>query len=303
MFDGTFNTSADRQLERAIKSGGDLEDGAELRRVRFFAEGSVAPWIAYKLQLEFAGGVQAKDVYIKLHNLGPDWPTFRVGHFKEPMSLMEQGSSKYLSLMARAALTDFFSVGRNTGFEVSGHFADNLVNYRLGIFNSNFSDSTFETTAGQDIGDNVDVTGRLTSPVYYADGGSRLLHLGVSLQHRFANAVAFGIEPEVHKTDSFVQGSIPNVDHSKVGIAGLGAVFGPAHMSSEYAHMKVDTHSGRDPDLSAYYVQGGVFLTGESRPYSRAKGEWSRPRPIAPFTGFGTGPGPGRWPPGSPTWT
>lgn len=291
MLDETFNTSADRQLEQILKGGTGLEDGAELRRVRFFAEGSVAPWLAYRLQLEFAGGVQAKDVYLRIHNLGPAWPTIRIGHFKEPMSLMEQGSSKYMPLMARAALTDFFSVGRNTGIEVMDHFVGERLNFRLGVFNRDFSDNNFETTPGRSIDNQWNATGRVTSPVHYADGGRRLVHLGLSLQHRAADTVGFGIEPEVHKTDDFVAGSISNVDHSNVGIAELGAVFGPAHLSSEYARMKVETETGPDPDLSGYYVQAGVFLTGESRPYNRAMGEWSRPKPIAPFKGFGTGPG------------
>jgi len=62
-------------------------------------------------------------------------------------------------------------VGPNTEVELMDHFANERLNVRLGIFNSGFSAGDFETTPGQGIDNQWDATGRLTSPVYYADGG------------------------------------------------------------------------------------------------------------------------------------
>ncbi|MGH8622854.1 MAG: porin, partial [Burkholderiales bacterium] len=38
-----------------------------------------------------------------------------------------------------------------------------------------------------------------------------------------------------------------------------------------------------DPTFNSFYVQGGWFLTGESRRYNMATGSFQMPRPFTPF--------------------
>ena len=52
-------------------------------------------------------------------------------------------------------------------------------------------------------------------------------------------------------------------DDSAFGIE-AAAVSGPFHIQAEY----VDGEEGNDDDLSAYYIQAGYVITGETRPYS-----------------------------------
>ena len=299
MYDQTFNTDSDQALaDFAGNDDGKLEDGAELRRVRFFAEGSVAPWLAYKLQLDFAGGVEAKDVYLLAHDLG-NMPSIKIGHFKEPISLQEQTSSKYISLMSRTMLADnVISQGRSAGLMLSDHFANERVNLALGLFNPSFDGGEGETTSHSTDGESV-VTGRLTSPLVYENDGQQVIHVGASFSQRNVDTYSLGLEPEVHKTDDFVAtanangnaGSIPVEDALVLG-AELGAVLGPAHMQSEYGQVDLTTsRSGPDPSIDTYYIQGGFFLTGESRPYDPAAGDFGRVQPDSPFTGVDTGTG------------
>jgi phosphate-selective porin OprO/OprP len=291
MYDQTFNIDGDDSLKAGLGVD-DLEEGAELRRVRFYAEGSVAPWLAYKLQLDFAGdGPEAKDVYLKAHDLGP-LPTVKVGHFKEPISLQEQTSSKYISLMSRTMLADnVISQGRSSGLMLSDHYADERLNVALGVFNPSFDGETGETTSQSTDGEIV-VTGRVTSPLIYRDGGRQVVHVGAAFSQRNVGEYELGLEPEVHKTDDFVStGGAIAVDDVQVYGAELAGVFGPAHFQGEYGQASLDTENGTDPSIDTYYVQGGFFLTGESRPYDKADGSFGRVHPNSPFTGLSSGPG------------
>lgn len=289
-FDETLNLDADEALEQVI-GGGDLEDGAEFRRLRLFVEGPITSWLDYKLQLDFAGGVELQDVYLTIHNLGA-LPEIKIGNIKEPISIDELTSSKYITFMSRSMLSDFFSPGYNTGIQLSKHFADDLVNVWVGVFNSDFDEGDAESltgTAGQ-----YNYTARITSPVVYLDEGRTLVHIGGSYHRRAdedGNTLSFGLEPEVHKTDDFVGGTINGVENANVFNGELAAVFGPVHFQGEYALMQVNRDGGDDPDLDSFYVQTGFFLTGEHRPYDKGDGTFGRVRPLRPFKGLGTGPG------------
>lgn len=289
-FDETFNLDADEELEQVVGDG-DLEDGAEFRRVRLFVEGPIASWLDYKLQLDFAGGVEFKDVYFTVHDLGA-LPEIKIGNFKEPIVMDELTSSKYITFMARSMLSDFFSPEYNTGIQLSKHFANDRLNVWAGVFNSDFDEEGAESltgTAGQ-----YNYTFRVTSPVVYLDEGRTLVHVGGSYHRRAdedGNTLEFGLEPEVHKTDDFVGGTINGVENADVFNAELAAVFGPVHFQGEYALMQVNRDGGEDPDLDSFYVQSGLFLTGEHRPYDKGDGTFERVKPLRPFEGLGTGPG------------
>jgi len=278
MYDQTFAIDSDDSLKDGLEVD-DLEEGAELRRARFFAEGAVAPWLDYKLQIDFGDeGSETKDAYIKAHGLGA-LPSVKVGHFKEPISLEEQTSSKYISLMSRTMLTDgVISQGRNHGLMLTDHYGDDKVNVALGVFDTGQNGKSA-------------ITGRITSPVVYSNGGRQVVHLGASLSQRNVDTFELGLEPEVHKTDDFINTGEIAVDDTQVSGLELGAVLGPAHFQSEYGQVSLSTADGTDPSVDTYYVQGGVFLTGESRPYDKADGGFGRVKPNRPFTGANSGSG------------
>ena len=150
--------------------------GTEFRRIRFFHSGTVYGNVKYKLQLDFAGGgVSLKDVYIE--TAIPYLGNLRMGHFKEPFRLEALTSSKYITFLERA-LPIAFSPERNVGLMIHNSFMDDRLSVQVGLF--------AEATDGNNKNiDNVwNRTGRLTF-VPMNDGG-KLLHLGVSMSHRFS---------------------------------------------------------------------------------------------------------------------
>ncbi|MGH8556551.1 MAG: OprO/OprP family phosphate-selective porin [Methylococcales bacterium] len=75
--------------------------------------------------------------------------------------------------------------------------------------------------------------------------------------------------------------------------AELAGVFGPFHAEAEYMQAQISGYGYSDQDLlQGYYVQGGWFLTGETRPYNEKKGTWDR---LIPERNFLFGNGWGAW--------
>jgi len=68
--------------------------------------------------------------------------------------------------------------------------------------------------------------------------------------------------------------------------AELAGAYGPVHMSAEYMQAQIAGYgySGSDT-LQGFSVQGGVFLTGENRPYDVKRGAWDRLIPKNNFVG------------------
>jgi len=69
-------------------------------------------------------------------------------------------------------------------------------------------------------------------------------------------------------------------------------VYGSFTLQGEYVCAMVDSKAAGDPDFSGFYLKGSWFLTGETRPYQKKTGVFSRIKPRRNFTGnFGDGPG------------
>ncbi|MFQ6034421.1 MAG: OprO/OprP family phosphate-selective porin [Sedimentisphaerales bacterium] len=281
--------SEDDDLKRDVVGGsalGDQQDGTEFRRARFYTSGLIYNNVEYKLQFDFAGGdADLKDAYLGL----TDFPIgkLRFGHFKEPFSLEELTSSKYITFLERA-LPNVFAPGRNAGFMLHGTAlaaSDPRMTWAAGIFRD--TDGYGE---GQDDG-GYNLTGRVTGLPWYEDNGASLLHVGVAYSHRNPNneTVSFATEPEAHLADDFV--STGSVGSDRINLVGLEAacVAGPFSLQGEFIHSNVDLTSS-SADLDGYYVQASYFLTGEHRKYKTSTGTFDRVKPKENFL-FGDGPG------------
>ncbi len=167
----------DEELRRKF---GRIGDGTEFRRARLFMEGSVYGNIKYKFQYDFASSDPFKDAYIQVKKL-PMVGNFTIGHFKEPFSLEELTSSKYITFMERS-LPNAFSQGRNLGVRFNRTFMDKRATAAFGFFrDGNPADAPF----GPD--GIYNATTRFTFLPWYQEKGRQLLHLGFSYSHAFHN--------------------------------------------------------------------------------------------------------------------
>lgn len=270
----------DDDLKAAI---GEQEDGTEFRRVRLYMQGLVYGNLEYKLQVDFAGGdVDLKDVYLGL----TDFPVgkFRVGHFKEPFSLDELTSSKYLTFLERG-LPNAFAPGRNTGFMLHNTALDDRATWAIGLFRD-----TDDTGMNVDDG-GYNITGRITGLPWYENKGASLLHVGAAYSYRHPDdSLRYRSRPETHLTDRFVDTGAFASD--EVDLLGLEAAWveGPLSLQGEYVMASPKLLAGSDPDFRGYYGQASYFLTGEHRQYKTSSAAFDRVKPkknVGQAGGFG----------------
>ena len=270
MADWVFWADWDDKLIEAI---GELEDGTEFRRARLYVSGEIYKHVEFKAQYDFGGGdTDFKDVYLGLKKI-PTIGGVRVGHFKEPFSLEELTSSKYITFMERS-LPSCFWPSRNTGIMVHNHAMEERLTWAVGVFKD------ADDFGGQQESGKFNITGRLTGLPVCTDDGEKLVHVGIGYSHRAPNedTVRYRQRPEVHLSPRFVDTkSIHDVDSVDVIDGELACVFGPFSVQGEYTQAMLSLDNGSDdPDFSGWYAMGSWFLTGEHRRYKNSAGCFDR---------------------------
>ena len=269
-----------------IKSGfGNPDSGTEIRRARLYFSGTLYERVIFKAQYDFVGGdVDFNDVYIGLTNL-PYVGTFKVGHFKEPFSLDNMTSSKYITFMERS-LSHIFIPGRNVGFGIGKPEFDKRMTWAAAVFRET---DAFAKGVGTD--GSWHLTGRVTGLPVYEENGSRLVHLGASYSHQFRHDsdIRYRQRPAAHLAP-IIWDTLP-LSADDVDLIGteLAVIHGPFSFQSEYMHSFSDTSMG-DRDFWGIYGQASFFLTGEHRNYSTKSGAFTRLSPSKNFN-----PSEGTW--------
>lgn len=277
----------DEELRRQF---GRIGDGTEFRRARLFMEGSVYGNVKYKFQYDFASSDPFKDAYIQVKKL-PMVGNFTIGHFKEPFSLEELTSSKYITFMERS-LPNAFSQGRNLGVRFNRSFMDKRATAAFGFFrDGNPADAPF----GPD--GIYNATTRFTFLPWYQEKGRQLLHAGFSYSHAFHNLTRedgevvksdrFRQRPEAHLGPRLVETpkfAAEEIDYINPEVA---LVYGPASLQLEWMSALVNRESGDDLHYNGFYGFASYFLTGEHRPYKTSSGAFDRVKPKNDFDGKG----------------
>jgi phosphate-selective porin OprO/OprP len=288
---------------------GDLQDGAQFRRLRIGARGTAFEVFDYSFGVDFALANQPSylDNYIEWKRL-PWLQNIRVGHYFEPFSLERVTQNRYNTFMERS-LVDTFAPARNMGAMVYGTTEDERATYAIGTFRTN-SDNTGNDTF--DSGQALTMRGTWLPWWDEASDGRYYLHLGAGYSYRdaYQNQVRFRNTPEIRKQQPpevvgpvgppspsnyqngvpspfapiFVDtGNIRGVDHFQLFDPEFAIILGPLSLQSEYAFAAV--HRTGKPDLffNGYMAQVSYFLTGEHRPYDRRQGIHGRVQPFEDF--------------------
>ena len=206
---------------------GDQVDGTEFRRVRLYMGGDIYENVGYKIEFDYEGGeANFKDVYIELKKI-PYMGHFRVGHYKEPFSLEELTSSRFITFMERS-LNNVFAPSRNTGFMLHNHALDERMTWATGLFR-NADDFGNDNDQDRSNEGNYSFSGRLTGLPVYEDEGRKMAHVGFGYTYQNAkdDSLRFGQRPEMHMTDRFVDTGAFDAEHSNIFNPELAIVYGP----------------------------------------------------------------------------
>ena len=275
-------------IERRL--GIDFGDNSEFRRSRLYVSGEIYDNIEFKAQYDFAGGdVDFKDVYVGFRNL-PNWVgNVRIGHFKEPFSIEELTSSKYVTFMERN-LDTIFAPSRNTGVMLHNTFNNQRGTWALGTFRQSDSFGDGKPDRSQDI------AARVTYLPVYENGGKKLVHVGAAYAHRNfeSDTLRYRARPESHLSPRLIDTGTFKAEYADILQAELAVVDGPFSVQAEATTSIVQSRSRffDDPVFWGGSIQASYFLTGEHRPYKKSGGVFGGVKPKENYTYDG---GKGAW--------
>ena len=241
-------------------------DGTEIRRARMYIQGRMYRDWGYKLQYDFANtgqhGKGIADAFVSYN--GFKGIQLKLGHFKDPFSLQDQTSSKYILLTERA-LPESFSAGRHIGVMFSKAYQDGTV--AGGLFGDKLN-KTNGTQHRQNEGWGAGVRATFT-PV---NKKTQLVHLGLSLNYRDtggSGAISFKQQAETHIAGINIvdTGTLRHVKDVFKTDAEIALVKGSVSVQGEYITTMVNRNGMKDLNFNGWYTQIGYFLTGELHAY------------------------------------
>ena len=224
---------------RAELNGDVGEDEFDVRRARVDIKGNVNNDWAYKIDYNLDDN-EFEDLYIQYKGWGKA-AKVTIGNHRQHFGLNDQTSSKDISILERAALSELFAPGRSEGVSLSGELNGN-VTYAVGAF--------FEDVDEDDDGEEIGFSGRVTWAPVKTD--SNVVHLGLAYVSQNDVDGFDGGDDEIELDDAF-------------GFE-AAATSGSFHIQAEYN----DGDFGGE-DVDGFYVQAGYILTGETRPYKGGK--------------------------------
>lgn len=247
-------------------AGADLNDRFLIRRARLEAGGKLFKWIDFFIQGEFTEGISLKYAYLDFGFL-PEL-RLRTGQFKEPFSLEELTSSRFIDFVERSLVNEL-APAIDVGVMVYGSLFKGVVSYSLGGFNGVAEDVA-------DTNDEKDLAARIVLAPFKPSKDPWLKGL------QFAGNVTWGDQDSAlsaqgrtnaRTTNRFRFFAPHNVRGTRVRWGGdLAWLVGPASLKFEYDVQTNDRDGlgpgGRDLDeitARGWYVSATYLLTGEER--------------------------------------
>jgi len=266
----------------------DTEDASYFRTVRLEADGTIFTNAFYKLQVDFAGGTVAlKDVYMGLKKLGVAG-MFTAGHFKQPLSLEELTSSRFISFMERSAATSAFAPSREDGLMLNNNF---LADGMLGVFVSLYRVTNDQGTATDD--GSYSLALRICAFFLEDKDLNRVLHLGFGYSYITAvdDTLQFRARPDIGTGPRFVDTGPFTANEENLLNFEMTFLLRTVHVQAEFYLADCGGAGGPEPTFTGWYVEVGWFVAGGKRHYSTDKKVVERPDIDRNFHAGGGGAG------------
>lgn len=128
-------------------------DRVFLRRARINVSGRFVEGFDFRAELELAGSLsnasglraQMTDGYVNWNRF--DLANVRMGQFKTPFGFEQLYADPRLLTAERSLVTDRLTAGRQAGVELAGRWQGHRIDYALGFFNGNGTNTNFNDNA------------------------------------------------------------------------------------------------------------------------------------------------------------
>jgi phosphate-selective porin OprO/OprP len=318
--DSQVNVNQQTAIATGANTQNLLADGVGLRRARLGVEGTFFKDWDYKFEYDFTRGngttgAGVTDSYIRW-NLNKAF-SVKVGAFKEPFSLEEATSNRYLTFIQRNMIVDTFVDNLNTykmgiGANYAAERWQTAVSLQTepvganGASNSSINSNGGSNRNGGSGDTNWEANARV-SGMPWMESKTKFWHIGASGSYINVNNNYLANGTFSNGSISFVANPNTNVDRTNVidtgtltsGVQGaansrvanhltrFGAetalVYGPFSTQAEYIQTNVSGTGYHNATLDGFYGYATYFLTGESRNYRSSTGAWNRLKPNHNF--------------------
>jgi phosphate-selective porin OprO/OprP len=304
----------------------ELNSGATIRRARIGFEGSFYKIWDYKFEFDFTRGNGAlasgvTDAFVRLNVTKPF--SVKIGSFKEPFSLEEAASNRFLTFIERNMAVNSFLDNPNTyKTGIGANYA--VPRFQFGVaFQTEpvgpwSAASTSVNAAGNNPRNNGsgdtgwEGIGRISGRPWMEDE-TKFFHVGASAGHTVVNTqyqangpiggggMAFFAFPgtNVDRTNVLNTGNLSIGNRSAPGSRRIDSydrfgaegwlVHGPFSVQGEYLRTNINGQGYDSEHFTGYYGLVSYFLTGESKTYHVRNGAANRIRPKQNFQWSGSG--------------
>ncbi len=264
---------ADSGLEAAT---GDYGNGAVLRRARLGLMGPVHEGVDLKMTADLAAA-EIRDAFFDVHGI-VDQGFFRLGHFREPMGLVNQTPSHFLTFMERPMSSSLFP-SRNLGIAWRREWKQELATFTIGIFReSNDAGESIDDGSGNEMA----LTGRWSWAPYHVGEGDQMVHIGSSFSWRNPDAGMVQFDGDLGTTigPSLVDTGALTAEQVLLLGADVAWQSGANVLAAELEYASFDQKSGDRPTMIGWYLEASHFLTGEARTYKLSRPAFAPPDPA-----------------------
>lgn len=323
--DGISWESGDKQHKFAINgrvqadyrtfsetNSNNAADTWDIRRAYLGAKGTF--FGNYDFEVTYNGaGAATSDLYQAWLNARYwDAVQVKIGQYKQPFSMEELGSSRFINFTERSYVTQLVP-GVDRGIQVHG-VPTKGITYAVGMFNGIGVNRGQNATEGSVEADGKSYTGRVTANFAELMGTKdAVFHLGAaysnSRENGDVNAVSIRTEgrgTNILTTQAFTAIGATNrgYDLKRTGLE-AAAAYGPFKFQSEYIKAKFEPDAnnllmagataGQDYEIKAYNAAVTWMITGESYADTYKEGMFGgRMKPKNEFVAPGA-PGFGAW--------
>ena len=265
-------------------------DGFDLRRAYLGVAGTFNKNYGYKFTGSFGSSTKLDEGYLEFKHIKK--AKLRMGQFKMPMSLEERTSSRFLNFTERSYVNNSsLTAGKEVGIMLHGTPAKG-VNYAFAIANGYGQNVDMP----DDRADGLEFIGHIDTDLATRNKWkNKVVHLGASYSHQsdmaFSSSGSYQIKQQsLGKGQEFFKTALSatptDMKRSRYGLE-FAFAEGNKKFQTEYANASYDTNLSGSQDISAFYVDVGIMLTGES--YSKsyksksAGGKFDRIKPNMNF--------------------